>query len=80
MPQTQEVFQTVQRLIVARFGLTEDKVTNETTFADLGADSIDVFELIMELEDTFSVQFEDSRIEALKNVGDVVTYIDQLTP
>ena len=50
------------------------------TFEDLGADSIDVFELIMELEDTFSVQFEDSRIEALKNVGDVVTYIDQLTP
>ena len=44
------------------------------------SDSIDVFELIMELEDTFSVQFEDSRIEALKNVGDVVTYIDQLTP
>ena len=74
MPQTQEVFQTVQRLIVERFGLTEDKVTN------LGADSIDVFELIMELEDTFSVQFEDNRIEALKNVGDVVTYIDQLTP
>ena len=65
MPQTQEVFQTVQRLIVERFGLTEDKVTNE---------------LIMELEDTFSVQFEDNRIEALKNVGEVVTYIDQLTP
>ena len=80
MPQTQEVFQTVQQLIVERFGLTEDKVTNEMTFEDLGADSIDVFELIMELEDTFSVQFEDSRIEALKNVGDVVTYIVQLTP
>ena len=80
MPQTQEVFQTVQQLIVERFGLTEDKVTNEMTFEDLGADSIDVFELIMELEDTFSVQFEDSRIEALKNVGQVVTYIDQLTP
>ncbi len=80
MPQTQEVFQRVQRLIVERFGLTEDKVTHEMTFEDLGADSIDVFELIMELEDTFSVQFEDSRIEALKNVGDVVTYIDQLTP
>lgn len=43
MPQTQEVFQTVQRLIVERFGLTEDKVTNEMTFEDLGADSIDVF-------------------------------------
>lgn len=80
MPQTQEVFQRVQRLIVERFGLTEDKVTHEMTFEDLGADSIDVFELIMELEDTFSVQFEDSRIEALKNVGNVVTYIDQLTP
>ena len=80
MPQTQEVFQRVQRLIVERVGLTEDKVTHEMTFEDLGADSIDVFELIMELEDTFSVQFEDSRIEALKNVGDVVTYIDQLTP
>ena len=34
----------------------------------------------LELEDTFSVQFEDNRIEALKNVGEVVTYIDQLTP
>ena len=80
MPQTQEVFQTVQRLIVERFGLTEDKVTNEMTSEEHGADSNDVFELIMELEDTFSVQFEDNRMEALKNLVEVVTYIDQLTP
>lgn len=72
-------FDKVKQLIVDRFGVPEDKVTNAMTFDDLGADSIDVVELVMEMEDTFNVQFEDTRIAALANVGDVVAYIDSLT-
>ena len=48
------------------------------TFEDLGADSLDVVELVMELEDRFNVQFEDEKIEQLVNVGDAVQYINQL--
>ena len=71
-------FEQVKQMIVERFGVSEEKVVPEMTFEDLGADSLDVVELVMEMEDTFNVQFEDSRIEALNNVGDAVDYIESL--
>ena len=79
MTQEQSIFERVQEMIVDRFGVQEDKVTAEMTFEDLGADSLDVVELVMELEDTFNIQFDDDKIEELKNIGDAVTYIEQLT-
>ena len=72
-------FERVKQMIVERFGISPDKVTPEMTFADLGADSLDVVEFVMESEDAFGVQFEDERIEGLNNVGEVVDYIDSLT-
>lgn len=78
MAQDQQTFDKVKEMIVDRFGVQEDKVTAEMTFVDLGADSLDVVELVMELEDTFSIQFDDDKIEDLANIGDAVTYIQQL--
>ncbi|PMB84474.1 acyl carrier protein [Dolosicoccus paucivorans] len=73
------VFETVQQLVVDRFGVHEDKVTPEMTFQDLGADSLDVVEVIMELEDFYNVQFDDDRIESLATIGDAVNYLEELT-
>lgn len=78
MSENQSTFDTVREMIVDRFGVHEDSVIESMTFDDLGADSLDVVELVMELEDTFNIQFDDEKIEELKNVGDAVRYIDEL--
>ena len=78
MSENQSTFDTVREMIVDRFGVHEDSVTESMTFDDLGADSLDIAELVMELEDTFNIQFDDEKIEELKNVGDAVRYIDEL--
>ena len=72
-------FEQVKQMIVERFGVRPEQVSPSMTFDDLGADSLDVVELVMEMEDTFNVQFEDSRIESLNNVGEAVAYIESLT-
>lgn len=72
------IFEIVKEMIVDRFGVQEDRVTSDMTFNDLGADSLDVVELVMELENRFEVTFEDDKIEQLNNVGDAVSYIESL--
>lgn len=78
MSDNQTTLEVVREMIVDRFGVQEDKVTEDMTFQDLGADSLDVVELVMELEDHFNIQFDDEKIEELVNVGDAVRYIDEL--
>lgn len=68
----------IKEMIVERFGVQEEKVSEDLSFNDLGADSLDVVELVMELEDSFNIQFDDERIESLNTVGDAVKYIDEL--
>ncbi|MGX7144408.1 acyl carrier protein [Facklamia languida] len=71
-------FETVQKLIVDKFGVTKEDVTPQMTFDDLGADSLDVVEFVMEVEDQFGIEFEDDRIESLTNIQGAVDYIDEL--
>lgn len=78
MSTNNDIFETVREMVVDRFGVQEDKVSREMTFEDLGADSLDVVELVMELEDQFNIQFDDERIEQLANIGDAVAYISEL--
>lgn len=78
MATTKSVFEIVRDMIVDRFGVQEESVTPTMTFSDLGADSLDVVELVMELENHFEVTFEDEKIEQLANVGDAVQYIETL--
>jgi acyl carrier protein len=71
-----EVFDRVKKIIVDRLGVDEAKISMEATFKDdLGADSLDVVELIMELEDEFDLEISDEDAEKIGTVGDVVTYI-----
>ncbi|EPZ51585.1 acyl carrier protein [Alicyclobacillus acidoterrestris] len=71
-----DTFERVKKIIVDRLSVDEDKVTMEATFKDdLGADSLDIVELIMELEDEFDLEISDEDAEKISTVGDVVTYI-----
>jgi acyl carrier protein len=70
-------FEQLADLIVERLGVEKKDVTMEASFKeDLGADSLDVVEFIMELEDTFGLEIPDEEAEKLLTVGEVVNYID----
>ncbi|MFS8650828.1 MAG: acyl carrier protein [Caldibacillus sp.] len=72
----EDIFAKVKDIIVDRLGVDEEKVTLEATFRDdLDADSLDVVELVMELEDEFGLQFPDEDAEKIQTVGDAVEYI-----
>ena len=71
------VFEKVQEIIVEELGKETDEVTMETTFDDLDADSLDVFQVISEIEDEFDIQFETE--EGLNTVGDLVAYVEEKT-
>lgn len=71
------MFEKIKELIVEELGIDEEKVTLEATFdEDLGADSLDLFELVMSFEDEFGVKIPVDDLENIKAVGDVVTYIE----
>ncbi|WP_426983781.1 acyl carrier protein [Brevibacillus borstelensis] len=66
----------VKKIIVDRLGVDESKITLEASFKeDLGADSLDVVELVMELEDEFDLEISDEDAEKITTVGEVVSYI-----
>jgi len=73
---SEEVFEKVKDIIVEQLGVTGDSVTLEASFIDdLGADSLDIVELIMALEEEFDMEIPDSDAEKVVTVGDVVDYI-----
>ncbi len=68
----------VQRVIAGKLSLKEEEVTLESDFVkDLGADSLDVAELVMLFENEFSIEIPDSEMEKIKTVGDVVNYLEK---
>ncbi|MFB5191532.1 acyl carrier protein [Alicyclobacillus fastidiosus] len=71
-----DTFERVKKIVVDRLSVDADKISMEATFKDdLGADSLDIVELIMELEDEFDLEISDEDAEKISTVGDVVTYI-----
>jgi acyl carrier protein len=71
-----DINQKVTEIIVKKLGVEESQVTPEANFTkDLGADSLDTVELIMELEKEFNLQIEDSEAEKIQTVGDVISFL-----
>ena len=72
-----EVASRVKAIIVDKLSVEETEVTNEASFTnDLGADSLDTVELIMEFEKEFGISIPDDQAEKITTVGDVVAYIE----
>lgn len=73
-----EEFERVKSVIVDQLGVDEDTVTVEASFVDdLGADSLDIVELIMGLETEFDLEIPDEEAEKIRTVGDAVNYIKE---
>lgn len=71
------VFDRVKEIIVEQLDVEEEKITMEASFReDLEADSLDVVELVMELEDEFDIEIADEETEKIQTVGDAVTFIE----
>lgn len=75
---TDEIFDRVKEIIVEQLGVAEDAVVTDASFIDdLGADSLDIVELIMALEEEFDIEIQDADAEKIVTVGDVVEYIKE---
>jgi acyl carrier protein len=73
-----EIAQKVKAIIVDKLGVEESEVTMEASFTnDLGADSLDTVELIMEFEKEFSVSIPDDQAENIQTVGQAITYLEE---
>lgn len=72
------MFEEIKKLIVATLGIDADQVTMEASFKDdLDVDSLDLFEMVMSLEDEFGVNLPSEELEKMKTVGDVVNYVEE---
>jgi acyl carrier protein len=73
-----DVFDKVKSIIAERLSTDESKITENSSFIeDLGADSLDTVELIMQLEEAFNIQIPDEDAEKISTVGDAVKYIEE---
>jgi acyl carrier protein len=72
----EEIFENVKGVLVEQLGVEQGDVTEEASFQeDLGADSLDLVELIMELEDQFEIKISDEDAQRIQTVGQAVDYI-----
>ncbi len=73
-------FEKIRDIIAEQMNLDPEKITMSSSFADdLGADSLDLFQIISELEEAFDLEFSNEAAESVKTVGDAVEYIKTLT-
>ena len=73
-----DVFEKVKKILCDQLDLEEEQVTEEAeVIEDLGADSLDIVDLVMTLEEEFDTEIPDEDIENLRTVGDIVKYIEE---
>lgn len=74
------ILEKVKAILSEQFDVEEDNITADSTLADdLGADSLDVVDLLMSIEDEFEVEIPDTEVENIKTVGALVKYIEDHT-
>lgn len=69
------LFEEIREVICDQLGIEKEEVNLETTFEELGADSLDLFQIVIELEEKYGIQIED--VEVLKTIEDAVEYVDK---
>lgn len=77
MESTNSIEQTVKAIVIGIVHCDEDKLTHQTTWKDLEADSLDLVQMLVALEDTFGIEISDEDAETLTNFGDMVSYIER---
>lgn len=71
------VFEKLKQILSDQFDVEEDSITPDTNLSeDLGADSLDVVDLLMSIEDEFEIEIPDDQVENIKTVGSIVKYIE----
>ena len=71
------LFEEIREVICEQLGIEKEEVTLETTFDELGADSLDLFQVVIEIEDKYGIQLENA--EKIKTVKDAVDYVTEAT-
>ncbi len=69
------VFEKIRRIMAEQLGLNEEDITIDTSFKELGIDSLDLFQIIIEIEEEFGVQIEDA--ESIKTVEEAVNFVEK---
>lgn len=69
------LFEEIREVICEQLGIEQDEVKLETTFEELGADSLDLFQIVIELEEKYNIQIEE--VEGLKTIEDAVDYVEK---
>lgn len=73
-----DIFEQVKKILCNQLDLDEEQVTEDSeVIDDLGADSLDIVDLVMTLEEEFDTEIPDEDIESLRTVGDIVKYIEE---
>jgi len=71
------VFEKIRAVISEQLGISEDKITLETSLTkDMGADSLDILQIVSNLEEEFNIEFSSDVVTGMKTVGDAVEYIE----
>lgn len=74
----QDTKKRVIHIVADKLSIDPSTITETATLQDLGADSLDMVEIIMKLEDEFDISIDDEKAEAFENLGDVITYVNSL--
>ncbi|MBT4594431.1 acyl carrier protein [bacterium] len=75
---TEEIREKIVRVISEKLKISADEIQDDATLEDLGADSLDVVEIVMNIEEAFNIEIGDDAAEKFKTVGDVVNYISEM--
>lgn len=74
------IFDKIKEIVIEQLGVEEDVVTPEANIQDdLGADSLDIVDLIQTIEDEYDLSIPDEAVESIKTVGDIVAYVEKNT-
>ncbi|MFA6431995.1 MAG: acyl carrier protein [Candidatus Margulisiibacteriota bacterium] len=74
----QKIYEDIKKVVIEQLGVSETEIKKESSFVDdLGADSLDTVELVMALEEAFSIEIPDEDAEKIKTIGDTINYVKE---